>query len=136
WPAYWWPQRQAIDRSPGALASPGTREEKVPHLLERRPPRVRAVPGDVAGPANTDILGPLVHERPTQLHHWFAIPDLVGRLFKQVAKNILAPEIPAAPDNPAREVDREIDPGLMAERIHCIGAIWHGSWTVQIHEAF
>src|SRR5215813_14747049 len=94
------------------------------------------MPGNIASLANVDVLGPLLDQSPAQLHHALAVPDRVGRLLEQVAQSVFAPEVPAAAYHAAREVHREVDPGLVAERVDRLGAVRARAGSIEIHEAF
>src|SRR5215813_11661366 len=93
------------------------------------------MPGNIAGLADVDVLRSLLDERSAQGHHALAVPDGVGWLLEEVAQNVFAPEIPAAADHPAGEVHREVDPGLVAQRVDCLGAVRARARSIEIHEA-
>src|SRR5262245_48726358 len=93
------------------------------------------MPGNIAGFADVDVLGPLLDQGFAQLHHALAVPDAVGRLLEQVAQGVLAPEIPAATNHSAGEVHREVDPGLVAERVDRLGAVGARAGSIEIYEA-
>src|SRR5437667_11684660 len=92
------------------------------------------MPRNITGLANIDDFRSLLRQRPPQLHHSFAVPDLARWLFQKITQRILAPQVAAASDHPASKIHGEIHPGLVTERVHA--SVGCGVRAAQVYETF